>query len=314
MQPDNRMSETETDLDVALLPKRLRELLANCPKAGGGVHNWLIRVAVRLHRFFDDKGDIARIMRRYSSECGRDVEREIWTAIVDGERWLTSQQGVPDGGTAPKARAWPERDEQLCAAVVQTGFSLNQLMAKSPVDVQERSLRAEEVLEKLFPDDPLICVGWDQRRFRTDRLTQCRPLLSRMQFIVPSPMSALLGERKSGGLSAHTLANTGPRSFLVIEFDGSPIDEQAAILWHLAQNERLVLVVHSGGKSIHGWFNVKGKDEDLLKNNFMDYAVRLGADPQTWKRCQFVRMPGGMRDSGKRQEVLYFNPTELEAR
>ena len=40
-----------------------------------------------------------------------------------------------------------------------------------------------------------------------------------MPLIVPSPMTAPMGRKKSGGLSAHTLDNTGPRKFLVVEFD-----------------------------------------------------------------------------------------------
>jgi hypothetical protein len=47
----------------------------------------------------------------------------------------------------------------------------------------------------------------------------------------------------------------------------------------------------------------------------MRYAVMLGADPATWTRCQFVRMPNGLRRRpkafGVRQPVFYFNPNNL---
>jgi hypothetical protein len=99
--------------------------------------------------------------------------------------------------------------------------------------------------------------------------------------IVPSPMSALRGKTKSyGKLSAHTLDNTGPRRFQVIEFD--PVrwenlsdkqravfrsesnynkvkqDEQAALLFHLGRFVPLTLVVFSGSRSLHGWFYCEG--------------------------------------------------------
>src|SRR5262245_2661328 len=61
-----------------------------------------------------------------------------------------------------------------------------------------------------------------------------------------------------------------------------------------------VSAVHSGGKSLHGWFDVHGEDEKKIKW-FFRYAVSLGADPATWTRSQFVRMPGGRRDNGKAQ-------------
>ena len=76
---------------------------------------------------------------------------------------------------------------------------------------------------------------------------------------------------------------------------------------HLAERAPLALAVHSGSKSLHGWFYCVGQSEERLRD-FMRYAVMLGADPATWTRCQFVRMPDGMRDNGKRQTVYFFNP------
>ncbi len=50
--------------------------------------------------------------------------------------------------------------------------------------------------------------------------------------------------------------------------------------------------------SVHGWFNVQGLfGEEMLE--FFRYAVLLGADPATWTRSQFVRMPDGTRQSGR---------------
>ncbi len=43
-----------------------------------------------------------------------------------------------------------------------------------------------------------------------------------------------------------------------------------------------------------------------------DYAVSLGADHKLWSRSQFVRMPDGLRDNGKRQVVFYFNPKVIK--
>jgi hypothetical protein len=117
---------------------------------------------------------------------------------------------------------------------------------------------------------------------------------------------------KANKQSAHTLDNTGPRRFLVIEFDEGTMDGHAAVLWHLAKREPLVLAVHSGGKSLHGWFFIEGREERTL-SEFMHYAVSLGADPATWTKSQFVRMPDGRRDNGKRQRVIYFNPETLKS-
>ncbi len=128
-----------------------------------------------------------------------------------------------------------------------------------------------------------------------------------MPLIVPSPMSARTGRTQDGRVSEHTLDNTGPRRFLIIEQDSGDADEQAAVLLHLAQRAPLALAVHSGSKSIHGWFLAEGEPEDDL-HAFMRRAVTLGADRATWTRSQFVRMPDGFRDNGRRQTVHFFNP------
>jgi hypothetical protein len=107
------------------------------------------------------------------------------------------------------------------------------------------------------------------------------------------------------------LDNTGPRRFLVVEQDSGSADDQAGALLHLASMAPLALAVHSGSKSIHGWFYCKGQTEERLRS-FMRHAVEIGADPATWTRSQFVRMPDGTRQNGARQVVYYFNPELLK--
>ena len=119
-------------------------------------------------------------------------------------------------------------------------------------------------------------------------------------------LTARVGRTQDRKKSAHTLEATGPRWFLVIEQDSGTIDEQSAVLLHLAERAPLAVAVHSGGKSIHGWFYCAGQSEEKLRR-FMQYAVTLGADPATWTRSQFVRLPDGTRDNGKRQTVYFLN-------
>ncbi len=115
------------------------------------------------------------------------------------------------------------------------------------------------------------------------------------------------GITKAGRQSAHTLDNTGPRRFLVTEFDYGTQDEQAGLLQHLAEFAPLVCVLFSGGKSLHGWFYFAGQSEQRTRR-FFEYAVALGADPAMWVRSQFARMPEGRRASGARQTCYYFAP------
>ena len=132
-----------------------------------------------------------------------------------------------------------------------------------------------------------------------------------IQHIVPSPMTERVGLTKSGKKSAHSLDNTGPRKFLVIEFDEGSFDQHAAVLVDLAQHAPLVMALMSGNKSLHGWFNVE-RSSEKLQLSFMRYAVGLGADSQLWCRSQFARIPDGFRvNKGKLQSVIYLNPVNL---
>jgi hypothetical protein len=109
------------------------------------------------------------------------------------------------------------------------------------------------------------------------------------------------------------LSNTGDRRFLICEFDTGTADEHAALLIHLAGYAPLVCAVHRGGKSLHGWFYVHGQS-DAKVEKFFRYAVSLGADPMTWTKSQFVRMPDGRRDNGQRQTVFFLNFKPIETK
>jgi hypothetical protein len=100
-----------------------------------------------------------------------------------------------------------------------------------------------------------FCVGTDQRQALTCPLSELSAQeLAGYQFVVPSPMSKPAGINLEGKKSVRCLDNTGPRRFVVTEFDQGSLDEQAALLLYLATILPLILVVFSGSKSLHGWF------------------------------------------------------------
>jgi hypothetical protein len=221
---------------------------------------------------------------------------------------------------------WLSRDFELIGAVANMGSGLVDLWEASPVRLNSNEPNTDKIIDLLFPGNPLLCCGWTRHRFDT-RPRQHWHKLQDLQFIVPSPMTAKQGLTREGKLSAHALSNTGPRRFLIVEFDfgASNSDEEAGLLERLATEERdvrdlcaalllnlaekapLALAVHSGGKSLHGWFYCAGVPEETLWG-FFQYAVLLGADRANWTRSQFVRMPDGQRKNRRRQTVYFFNP------
>lgn len=245
------------------------------------------------------------------SNCGRRVSRqEIVSAVQNALpcAWGTNR---PEGTRA--SLAWPtvNREQRDAVLAASDGFGLVDLWEISPIRFEDNGSHVEAIIDALFLADSLLCCAESSAKFATRERTKWRGKLAQMQLIVPSPMLARTGRTQTGRESAHALANTAPRRFLVIEMDTGTIDEQAAILVHLAKRAPLALVVHSGGKSLHGWFFCAGQPEPALKV-FMRAAVGLGADRATWTRSQFVRMPDGIRDTGATQAVYFFNPEAVK--
>jgi hypothetical protein len=245
------------------------------------------------------------------ANCGRFVPRqEIVSAVQNAlpSAWQPGSRSQPIH-FAPK---WPSVNQKQREAIIHGSGELADLWEFSKPRIKDGETHTEQIIDRLFPDAPLLCCGKLNSDFDTRPREDWRGELSRLQFIVPSAMSAVTGKTKDGRESKHALDNTAPRRFLVCEFDSDEVDDHAALLIHLGGYAPLVCAVHSGGKSLHGWFYVHCQlDEKILR--FFRYAVSLGADPATWTRSQFVRMPDGVRDDGKRQTVFFLNFSSLEA-
>jgi len=299
------------------LPQFLRDLLGSPPRAGEGVHAWLFRVARQLHAHYPDKREMARLLEAASHGCGRHVsQQEIEDAITNSERVAWHPTNKSAAASRPVAK-WPGVNAEQREAIIRDGAGLADLWELSCPRIEDSEQHTEEIIDRLFPGNPLLCCGRSNSNFDTKSREEWRGALGRHELIVPSPMTAPIGRKKNpkpseSEWSAHTLENTGARRFLICEFDSGTTDEHAALLIHLAGYAPLVCAVHSGNKSLHGWFCVRGQP-DAKVEKFFRYAASLGADPATWTRSQFVRMPDGTRHNGKRQTVFFLNFKPLES-
>ena len=287
-----------------------------CPASGDGVHTWIFYAACRLIEAGlsneEAEAEIEALMTR---------EPNPTSEIMDA---LRSARGDRSRST-PR---WSPVNPAAIAEIVKSGPTLLELVSRSPEPIQfGAQSRSELIVDTLFPGNPWLCIGATDWDFRTERREFWRGRLCARSLIVPSPMSDRKGRTKKGELSYHSAANTGRRRFLITEFDSGTLDQQAALLWHLAQAVPfLALVVFSGSRSLHGWFCCEGEAEDKL-SRFFDYAHSLGACRGMWQISQFARLPDGTRRDGKtsdalqlagienvprgRQAVLYFNPETI---
>jgi hypothetical protein len=282
-----------------------------CPPSGDGVHSWLFHAACSaVEAGMPDEQAAEEIEKMMTRNPNPPSEIEDALRAARGERRSASI-------------LWPQVNEEQIEAIVQDGMRLLDFWQASPFEMHAGENRAEDVIDILFPGNPWLCVGQSARVFRTQRRENWRGQLDKYALIVPSPMTNETGLTKDGRESCHTLDNTGPRRFLVIEADRGHLDQQAAVIGHLATYAPLAAVVFSGSKSLHGWFFCKGTSEDTLLR-FMRYAVSLGADKRMWLPSQFCRMPDGCRSDRKtsttlsscglvgiptgRQALIYLNP------
>ncbi len=279
----------------AKLPQFVCDLLATVPHSGNGVHRWLFRVARHLHAHLP-AGEIVTLLENAVSNCGRHVPHsEVLDAVKNS--FVCAWQPSNDQASKPAVSKWPTINQEQREAIVPDNGGVVDLWELSRPRIEDSAQHAEDIIDQLFPGNPLLCCGRSKFDFDTRYRQQWRGELAGLEFIVPSPMSSLVGKTQDGRESKHALSNTGERRHLVCEFDGGTIDEHAAVLLHLARYAPLVCAVFSGCKSLHGWFYVHGQPEERVLK-FFRYAVSLGADPMTWTRSQFVRMPDGTRSSG----------------
>lgn len=267
---------------AALLPyhSALLDMLQQQPPKGRG-HSWLFRFALHFRHYHTEEACF-RLLRACADEWRDRIvpDAEIWKAVR--KAYSATAEEARQTGAVP----WPDPNPEAIARVL---GSTNSGIGLTPLDIS-----AQRILSALFNFDELVCAGYAQHDGVTATLQEIFPNADRYQYIVPSPMASRTGRNQEGQESFRCLANTGPRRYLIIENDAATKEEQAKILTHLSGLLPLALVVDSGGKSLHGWFWTADVSEPDIRL-FMEYAVHLGADPHTWVRCQWVRMPGGTR-------------------
>lgn len=283
-------------------------------------------------------GDVVDFARAYwSCDTSEAIKRlldtdEIPVSDANAETACDFQRAA-----APREPKWSARDFEAIERIVRDGPGLYDLLENSPLRFEDSETHAEEIIDIIFPGDPLLCVGKNNELFGTRRRSVWRGHLCNYPLIVPSPMISVWGRTTKGTMSEHSKEATADRVYLVIEFDFSihkddgrtetefaPLvrswkaaditvaDACAALHWHLATLPAalpFVLAVHSGGKSLHGWFRAYPLFDEATWP-FMRYAHQLGADHVTWCPSQFVRIPDGCQQNGELQKIYYLNPQE----
>lgn len=262
---------------------------------------------------------------------GGKLERQ-WMAAI---KWVARHGCITSPDVDSEQSQQPSVDYNRIDKIVRSGCGIYDLWEQSPIRFCDDQAHTEEIIDTIFPGNPWLCVGIGKYKFTTQRRETFRGELAAAEFIVAQPMSSQFGLTSEDQPSQHSLQNTGPRKHWIIDFDFcekdktgkdtewaelvrgwtnegiSVTDACAALLDYFSLFAPLGLVLHSAGKSCHGWFPCAGATQAQIESFTRD-AFALGADPQLFRnKSQFVRMPDGTRSDNGQRQVTYFFDQEV---
>ena len=139
------------------LPTFVRDMLNSPPRAGEGVHKWLFRISRQLHAHLP-AGRIVTLLEDLTQNCGRVVPRdEIVDAVQNSlaVAWRPATRGVPIRRTS----SWPSVSQDQREAIFSGEIGLVDLWELSPVRIDDIRNRTEEIIDRLFQPESLLCCG-----------------------------------------------------------------------------------------------------------------------------------------------------------
>src|SRR5262249_42167054 len=155
-----------------------------------GFHLWIFRAARALWKCGRSESDIRAFIENAAATCGRYVSAgEIEDALRNSH--ASAIQCVRS-----RPQRSPSVDLKLREAIIKSGKDLAELWETSPVRSEDNAPHTEEIIDQLFPGNPLLCVGSAKHDARTAPREEWRGRLERLQFLVPNPMTAKTGRNK----------------------------------------------------------------------------------------------------------------------
>lgn len=244
------------------------------------------------------------------SEWNRGLEKAVMkeegqTPVFTKPVRTYDNQGEPEF----KKADWGKEDVAYQQYIIKKGYKIKRPKTDQPKNTID-------TLKLLFEETDLLAYGEDVRFG-----SKCASLAEIIEDgILPAecqlcynPRSSRVGITQEGKESHKCKDNDGNRKYFVVEFDHlSDTHQQAGLHAYLAKFAPLCMVMSSGGKSLHGIYDVEDQTETETLQ-FVRLAVRLGADTAMCKKSQFGRMPFALRldkDGAQQKLIAYYSPEE----
>lgn len=297
---------------------------------GEGLNDWLYRRAFHLAKENVTAESAAKALHDLVGQDVRpgEITRQVKRAYAHARG---ASCNVTVGRAYICAPSWPMRDDALLARLWEDHpATVDELAALSPVQAPAHPL---DVLRQLHraDDNALLCLGveptgpfltlplakWEQRRDQIQRWEMC----------VPNLMRSERGQSMEGKPSARCRDNScgmGAQRFIVLELDIPPHaavvaqlgatapDVCAAVLLGKFNLQRVRMIVHSAGKSLHAWLPADGMTQDQINRFYRTWCL-YGGDWRGSLPEQQFRLPAGYRcDKHAVQRVIYWNPEGVQ--
>ncbi len=272
------------------ISKRLAGISSKAKQGGLGYHDMILMSAKVLQEAGVTEEQARILMHKASASVKRRPLQpgEINKAI----KWAYNSDARP---SEYKAR-YVLTDWPLISEYKDT-MTVDQMSSKSSTKPQSTN----QVLVDLFDADEKIYLTDDPRAPGTIFNPSLGDDYSKFKYICPSPLIDENGSRVKENIKLH--------KYIVYESDLDGIahnfDLQAGLICKLETILPLVMVVHSGNKSLHGWFKCAGHEPGTIEE-FIKMGIRLGADSSVFRPNQLVRTPLVMRENGNLQDIIYY--------
>lgn len=185
---------------------------------------------------------------------------------------------------------------------------------------------AIQVLAALYNDDNLVYIGENYADgVIGENIRKCSEWIDHLSHegkpaphIIPNPLNGKLAPKKSDPtkMSYRGDNNVIVYRFCTVEFDDISREDQ--LCFWASINLPISILIDSGGKSIHGWLDVRML-ADVPTSEAWDHHIKsrlyarilepMGVDSACKNPSRLSRFPGHFRtEKGKRQRILYLSP------
>lgn len=301
-------------------------------------HGWMLGAATRMRNGGMSIDQAFDVLVKRSERHSRCVTlREIRQAVEKAFNEQFAHPAVPRRASEFSRLGVGQKLQALMASADWPKYyGLEELRNGAPeASVSLCRLRPEQLLNLLFHDVPdagdeaerFLCVGAKREGggYRSETMV-FKPgddwsIPEWANLVVPNLAHSSTGLTQDGRTSNRALTMFPWRNYIVFESDlGKGTEDAQAALIRFTQKvlkRRPVMVLHSGGKSLHSWWSMRSLEESRVENLLKELAGLF--DTAALSRHQFFRLPNGWRNVGcgepaAKQEVLLFDHDALANR